>query len=1083
MDIQKLFPYYESAPIINRQIEDKFDLTNLKYLKTLELPTVILSRELIEEIWKYYGNTRIDILHLLPNDIYFYSGNDEILRILMNYYYESPKIIPVMITNIDYKVVANNLTLINSKVLKPEGNGFEVVNNIVTDRFLRDSKSNNKSNELVLTNLVLKENFKERRKLRLYFPIIQDFEENQEIESNNTSFESEIESYLRSDDITEQIPMLIGLSGIAKSAIVKSVTEKLDKDEDYLNKNSYGIRLVDFRVAFMSALDINGMFSQYEYSDKIVNTRISPTIEFFSCTDEYLKFARRMVKLLENRLRDSMTLTNQDRLDLIQLLDKFKFESKTPVFFFDEITRSSQDIQGALSIIVNQRLYQQYHLNEARMISATNIPYINKKFNSKKEREQFESKLANIFLKTNLRDVALVDKFKRIKISPEEVRPSWYKWAKTNIESSLLIFLKNNSDLLYDVSPIIESSDENLLIRKVIPAYPNYRTWENVSDYLKYLKNNPLKEINRLVIAGLIGESATNKFLDYLKGNYPDIKIKEDNSLDTLVEDTLNANLPLMLVGVPGIGKTSRIKDYCNKYGFDRLVISLASMDRTELMGAATQRDFISQVGGKYSDVLKRLNLEKDVNQIKDSITDFPESLTIRSPRFDLVQRVKKSIDNNQTLVLVFDEANRNLDVITQSVIFKAISDNEIFGIKFPKERIRIVVIGNLSGGTTSGAKAFDSALYARCVSYVQFEYTLDDVKSLLNYIKEKKYSKILIGFIEKKLPNSEEYVLDWLKSIDKASLLNNVPTSRSLKTLSDILKRPPNPQGDQLYGSIISVEEFQSDIDRFILDKNPEYDLTFKLAVRIKEIISSNWAGIDCYKFYEDKKSKFNYSLSKNDSSDRSAIKIFNEIIFRNLLLVEHGYKSKNSDDYKKYREVIFWIKRFLEIDKDIINYRKRIFEDIVGKEFTELFLPYYNEVSGNEDSDLSIFSILNTSLIPRYLKSEMNFCYQNGTYKWNKIIELAIKELKDSYSDENYLKLLNHCIDFDLNATGGAVENSRQELKELLSIDEFEKIIKRLEFNPSKEYFKMLNKLKYSREDFDRYSGSDFIGKAIYL
>ena len=1082
MDIQKIFPFYDSAPIINREINDRFDLTDLKYLKTMDLPRVILSRELIEEIWKYYGNSRIDIIHLIPNDIYFYSGRDEILKILMNYYYEDSKKIPVMITNVDYKSIADNLTLINSRVLKSQGNGYEVVTDLITNKFIEDSKLERNSNSSILSNLVLKENFKERRKARLYFPVIENFDKNQEIESNNISFISQIESYLRSDDITEQIPMLIGLSGIAKSAIVKSITEKLDRDETYLKNNPYGMRLVDFRVAFMSALDINGMFNQYEYSDKTINTRVSPTIEFFSCTDEYLKFARRMVKLIESKLFNPLTLTNRDKVELEQLLNKFKYESKTPVFFFDEITRSSQDIQGALSIIVNQRLYQQYHLNEARMIAATNLPYMNKKFNSKKEREQFESKLANIFIKTNIKDVALVDKFKRIKISPEDVRPSWFSWAESNIDFSVLTFLKNNPDLLYDVSPIIESSDENLLIRKVIPAYPNYRTWENISDYIKYIKSNHRKDLNKLIISGLIGESTANKFLEYFIVNYPDIKIKEDVSLDTLVEDTLNANLPLMLVGVPGIGKTSRIKDYCDKYGFDRLVISLATMDRTELMGAATQRDFITQIGGKTSDILNRLNLIEEVNQIKELITDFPDNLTVRSPRYDLVQRVKKSVDYNQILVLVFDEANRSIDPITQSVIFKAISDNEIFGIKFPKDRIRIVVIGNLSGGTTSGAKAFDSALYARCVSYVQYDYSLEDVSSLLKYIKTKKYSKILIDFIEKKLPNSEEYVLDWLKSIDKASLLNNVPTSRSLKTLSDILKRPPNPQGDQLYGSVISIEEFQSDIDRFISDNNPDYDLTLRLAIRVKEIISTNWAGIKNYKFYQNKKSKFEYLLT-NDNSDRDAIKIFNEFIFNNLLLIKNNYQNKSSDEFKKFNEAVLWIKRFLEIDRDIINYRRRIFEDIAGREFTDLFLPYYNEVSGSEDIDLSITSILNPLLIPRYLESEMNYCYQNGTYKWSKIIELVLKELGKTYSDENYLKLLNHCIDFDLNATGGAVENSRQELKELLSNKDLEGLILRLEFKPSKEYYQLINKLRYSREDYDRVSGNSFIGKAIYL
>ena len=1436
IDIQRLFPFYDRAPIINRKIE-LFDLNNSRYLREFsnEYSIELELNELIGELTKY-----IDIVHIVPNDIYIYTCNDDITRFLVSSYKGK---IEALVTNIDYSIIAERLYKIDNKVYLRHGNGYEG-KEYKTYEYIEDAI---KGRESYIHDTGGEE--------LLYKPVIETLSKGLSIKSNKTPYIDEIESYLRSDDETEQIPLLVGLSGIAKSAIVKELTEKLDRDMYYRNSSpthKYGMRLVDFRVAFMSALDINGMFKQDRLSDGTVLTRVSPTKEFFTCTDEFIEFAYKMVNLLEQKLA-ILPLENEDRVKLEKLLETFKYYCKIPVFFFDEITRSSIDIQGALTTILNQRLYQQYHLRRARMIAATNMPVVKKKFKDDKEKELYEDKLSTIFIRTNIRDVALVDRFTKIKITPEDVQDSWFRWAEGKINKSIIDFLKINPIYLYDVTPIIESNSEEFVIGKVIPTYPSYRAWENVSIYLDYTVEYN-KSINPDIIRGLIGKDCTKVFLDYLTNS--DIgenfvighSRNKKNKLSEIVKDTLDSGLPLLMVGVPGIGKTSRIRKYSRDNGYDFLLIALSTMDRTELMGAATQQDFVKYLSRENSEIIDKLEIEEDINNIKHSIQDFPNTLTVRSPRYDLRMRIENCIRTGQKIVLMFDEANRCLlgstkikmldgsvktlkelhdvfgsspfwvyscdsegkfipgracslgvtrkqaklvevlldnnevitctpdhkfmlksgeykeakdlvendslmacyftsrkgrelisirgdkyeythrlvahfkekdydkkglvahhidrnklnnspdnikiltyaehmkehrkeatawtknptesqlkilretlcknfmnntekrernrlntildkekgekfrqsrkercntegfkkirskitkeqwrsgqfdninredalrknrstqlvrflkklinmgyevdennyeslrkqytgknnpksiayrashlgtlskstnfnniseaielaklgikdnhkvkavryidkqedvydinvegthnflvylednsgvfvhnciDPITQSIIFKAISDQEIFGIKFPKDMVKIVVAGNLAGGMTSGARAFDSALYARCVTYIQSDYTIEDAENIIEYMKANNFSNVLINFITNRIIDSKEQIVKWIKSIEEASLLNNVPTSRTLQTLSDILKRKPLPEGDPLFGALLCPRE--EDILEF--NSNLKDYNTIKEMAEMIDSRLDRWSGINCYDFYEEKGIK--YTL-KNDKSETDAIKIFRETIYPNLLSegVRLNY-SKSKEEGIKFKEAVAWIRRFLEIDNEIKLYRKEIFENIAGKDFTELFLEYYNEVSGTQEEVITVNSILDESKIDTFVKSEMNQCYINGVYNWSKIIEMVIGELGKTCDDNIYLKLINSCIDYDLQNTGGAVENSREELRELLSNDFFSDLVLRVEYNINQDYIDLINKINYSMTDYNKVSANSFVGKSLY-
>ena len=185
----------------------------------------------------------------------------------------------------------------------------------------------------------------------------------------------------------------------------------------------------------------------------------------------------------------------------------------------------------------------------------------------------------DLFIGASLEDVAVLDRFNKIPLHPEEVYPKWIEWAKNNFVQIVVDYLTAYPDRSYDISPAVDKAHDYDRTDDLVPAYPTFRAWENISDYLKTLDD---KKFSVDIINGLLGEKNGAKFMNYLKLNGYSSKYLgksgTEEHLDQLtdfVSDSLDAGLPTMVMGVSGLGKTTRIREYCQKNGYDFELISL----------------------------------------------------------------------------------------------------------------------------------------------------------------------------------------------------------------------------------------------------------------------------------------------------------------------------------------------------------------------------------------------------------------------------------------------------------------------------------------------------------------------------
>ena len=166
----------------------------------------------------------------------------------------------------------------------------------------------------------------------------------------------------------EVVPLLIGPTGVFKSATIKELCKK------------YDYRLVDFRVAFTSRLDYSGLFQMSEVEDKKYSYAC-PMEEIVTCSDGFREYCRRAYDkvsqilaqgyIVANKASDGEVaegnktpISDEQRKGLEKLLSQYKEYTKTPVLFFDEITRCfSADTRVRLvdgRIRTMKELYEEY---------------------------------------------------------------------------------------------------------------------------------------------------------------------------------------------------------------------------------------------------------------------------------------------------------------------------------------------------------------------------------------------------------------------------------------------------------------------------------------------------------------------------------------------------------------------------------------------------------------------------------------------------------------------------------------------------------------------------------------------------
>ena len=381
----------------------------------------------------------------------------------------------------------------------------------------------------------------------------------------------------------EVVPLLIGPTAVFKSATVKELCKK------------YNYRMVDFRVAFTSRLDYSGLFQIGEVEGKKYSYAC-PMEEIVVCSDGFREFCKQSYQKLEDILQKGYTessvasdgntvetekkyLTDEQKTKIVELQLQYKNYMRTPVLFCDEITRCrDKGVNGILVQLLNQKKLNDMTLNGCKFVAATNLD-----IQKGVEREEYRMELDMLYdVNTDL-DVAYSNRFIPLKVYPNDVMDRWFEWASgttdkrgfkgvTNIHPVVLEFLNNNRDMVYTDKPVLDAIAEGLSDNEQrTQVFPNYRTWDMLSDYLYSVDKtaeaeNDGKEdsgeeklYKRKILEGYVSKWCCKKFIPFLESkgysNYDDVKEPVKDDVGDFLSTALETGSPAMLIGPSALGK------------------------------------------------------------------------------------------------------------------------------------------------------------------------------------------------------------------------------------------------------------------------------------------------------------------------------------------------------------------------------------------------------------------------------------------------------------------------------------------------------------------------------------------------
>lgn len=859
----------------------------------------------------------------------------------------------------------------------------------------------------------------------------------------------------------EVVPLLIGPTAVFKSATVKELCKK------------YDYRLVDFRVSFTSRLDFSGLFQIGEVDGKKYSYSC-PMEELVTCSDGFREYCRKaydkVSKILtdgytienvkgsgDNKVGDRVPITEEQRSGLESLLEKYKEYMKTPVLFFDEINRTNdKGIEGILVTLLNQKKFNDMNMSGCKFIAACNL-----NLNLDSRHEDLKDDLDMLYQVNSDLDSAFLNRFIPIKVYPKDVQGRWFEWAKgtkvlngknvPNIHACVVDFLSSHNDLVYNDSPVldaIEMGKEDTEISS--QTFPNYRTWEMVSDYLYSVDEaaelgNP-KIVRRTIISGLISDNVADKFIDYLTGlGYEEfVKSEDTDDISDFLSSTLDSGVPALMISPSSMGKTSRVKSYMKKVeertGTKPVLIniSLASKDAVDLMGYPIKEDLTDYVSGGILNKIKIPSLGNDLKGIMESVSSdlsygMTDKLTVRAPDMEIKKRFKKALDEGREVILFFDEINRCQTTTVMSAVFQCISDSVFAGISFKdqKDKVKIVAACNMrhsemdddSIDIYSSANSLDPALANRFALYWKKKYDANDVHSWINFMEEQKSEGNIDGTVLDFFKTlSDEEAIEVMSSVEKRVMENAEPSTRMLLQLSKDIKamRQASKTGrttglfagavffnDMVrdeYSSII--QSYSNFLDQGIdLNSSCEYFSKF-----CKKLINFRnfWEPVKTGRTVEVK----GVTLSGEDIIDslEDCCKVLTDYAVRPITSEEIG------DCMKALSTTIYLLDAASEMDTSISDMRVKQFTNFVGEDFANRFIGYFNSVFGTDmDTDITVEMLSDDSLISPFLDVfNINLSkYSGNTEKIiSKYVDLVgefWRVHKDTLPAENYADLLD--------------------------------------------------------------------------
>lgn len=220
-----------------------------------------------------------------------------------------------------------------------------------------------------------------------------------------------------------------------------------------------------------------------------------------SVTSYWSERGYRVIPIFLGQLADAGDLLGLPKISVINGVEvtDFKLPSWWPqdsnekvVLFLDEINRAKPEImQVVMDLVLNRKLAGRTLPSDCRIISAINPPS------------------DSVYDVEDL-NPALLDRFNIYNFNP--THEEWIDWAtKNNLNKLVIGFCSRNTQH-------IDPPKGDAL--KVNEVYPSRRSWKRVSDILNKipdLRNE--QDVVTNILIGIIGTSATAKFLSYLREN------------------------------------------------------------------------------------------------------------------------------------------------------------------------------------------------------------------------------------------------------------------------------------------------------------------------------------------------------------------------------------------------------------------------------------------------------------------------------------------------------------------------------------------------------------------------------------
>lgn len=832
----------------------------------------------------------------------------------------------------------------------------------------------------------------------------------------------------------EVVPLLIGPTAVFKSATVKELCKK------------YNYRMVDFRVAFTSRLDYSGLFQIGEVEGKKYSYAC-PMEEIVVCSDGFREFCKQSYQKLEDILQKGYTessvasdgnsvetekkyITDEQKTKIVELQLQYKNYMRTPVLFCDEITRCrDKGVNGILVQLLNQKKLNDMTLNGCKFVAATNLD-----IQKGVEREEYRMELDMLYdVNTDL-DVAYSNRFIPLKVYPNDVMDRWFEWASgttdkrgfkgvTNIHPVVLEFLNNNRDMVYTDKPVLDAIAEGLSDNEQrTQVFPNYRTWDMLSDYLYSVDKtaeaeNDGKEdggeeklYKRKILEGYVSKWCCEKFIPFLESkgysNYDDVKEPVKDDVGDFLSTALETGSPAMLIGPSALGKTSRVKQYMKKAkiktGLEPVLINvnLASKDAVDLMGMPVKQSLTEYVGGGIlkgsglDDVSKELqsvvaNVSAD---IKYGMTDI---MTLRAPDKTIKDRFVTALKEGREVILFFDEVNRVSSNTVTSAVFEVISDYRFAGVDFSnyKDRVKVVAACNMAwegmddeAGGYGDTGTLDPAFAARFSIYWKKNYDENDVASWIEFMESQKEEGLIDGtLIEFFKGLDTEQALKIMASVEKRTLEDAQPSTRNMLQLSKDIKSMRGKRQENgtfkakaFNGKILFTDDVVMQFEDLILER--QSDSLESHAQKTIKFLDSLLYGSDSWE------SLLIGDTVKVGDTSISASDIVDSLAQCRDDLKQFTLKPMSADDRVECSDTIDLVEDLAgfvrQLDINTSNKREDMFKMYLGESILGEFTKYFNNTFGtNLDEDITIEQLSDKTLIIPFMKIvQRNFSKYSG-------------------------------------------------------------------------------------------------------